>query len=104
VSGTNRKILWRLLLAALLLVGQAGAQLHAYAHVASGQIDPAGLDNQPCTDCLSFAPLHSAVGASPCVPPVDPDAATPFPGQVAGPVVVEVRVHGFRSRAPPTRL
>lgn len=105
MSGSNRKLFWRLLLALMLLVGQAGAQIHAYAHITSDKpADSTGLHTQPCNDCLSFAPLQSAVGASPAVVPVDPDAATPFPGQLAGPVFTQLRVAGFRSRAPPTHL
>ncbi len=105
MSRVNRKIMWRLLLALMLLVGQAGAQIHGYAHLTSDQpVDRGQLDTQPCGECLSFAPLTSAVGASPSLPPVDPDAATPVPGQIAGPVVTQIRVYGFRSRAPPILL
>ncbi len=103
MSRLNRKIAWRLVLALALMVGQAGAQVHAYAHLASDSrpVAPAGLHTQPCNQCLSFAPLLSAVGPASNVLSFDwGEALTPVrPIAVAS--RVQPRLHGFQSRAPP---
>jgi len=96
----------RLLLALVLLLGQASAQVHAYSHLdsTSGPVDPTGLHTQLCSHCLSSAALLSAVGSS-------NHLVVPAFGQ-------EVRIssllavapfaqpcqHGFQSRAPPVFL
>jgi len=51
------------ILSLALLVGQLGAEAHAYSHLSDAtksRPDAA----QGCRTCLSFAPVHSAVGGS----------------------------------------
>jgi len=99
---SRRKLALRLLLAALLLVGQFGAQVHAYAHATNpAPVDPSSLHTQACNLCSSFAPLLSAVGSSACAFVVD--AGGEVRAQRAhGPLALLQRpVLAFRSRAPP---
>ena len=86
-----------------LLVGQLGAEAHAYSHLSD---DTQGLPEttQSCRACLSFAPLLSAVGGSSSeFLAHDCTAENYFP-------VDDIRVPeshsrpAFQSRTPPTLL
>ena len=84
------------------VLAQAGAQVHAYAHLAS---DPAGsapaTQGQGCTECLSFASVvHAAGGADTLLVLLPRDVRWPMPA-AAGHRVERFHSHCFRSRAPP---
>jgi hypothetical protein len=86
-----------------LLIAQLGTQAHAYSHLSP---DPHGVPStiQSCGQCLSFAPLLTAVGGSHClwladrceterivpVNTIQPSYRQPYPA--------------FRSRAPPALI
>lgn len=83
-----------------LLVGQLGAEAHAYSHLSDNSKGLPGT-SQSCRACLSFAPVQAAVGgllaafvAAPCAGesyvPLDQIPAFHAPSHRA-----------FQSRAPP---
>ena len=101
--GRRIELRFALMLAVSLLCAQWTAQAHAYSHLSSRPIAalPLELKAQPCSDCLSFAPLlATAPGSS--LP-----ALSVSPGSVAAPAGVYASLisrgfpAGFRSRAPP---
>lgn len=86
-----------------LLVGQLGAEAHAYSHLSD---DSKGLPgtSQSCRACLSFAPVQAAVGGSPAVLVVAPCAAE-FSAPLDEILVPNSPSHrAFQSRAPPVLL
>ena len=91
------------LLSLALLVGQLGAETHAYTHLLD---DTDGLPSttQNCRACLSSASLQSAVGSSPTtfiVARFEAEAFVPLDPIV----VVQGSAHrAFQSRAPPALL
>ena len=98
----NRKLSVYLLSLALLMA-QFGMIAHASTHL---RADPhaAPTQTQLCGECLSFAPLHNAVGSAPAVvlsvkSPVrrftEVEAVAPVPPRA---------FDAFRSRAPPVSL
>lgn len=91
------------LLSLALLFGQLGAQAHAFSHLSDGS---KGLPDttQSCRACLSFAPLHSAVGGSTCAFVVDQCAAETFIPLDAILVPSSPSHRAFQSRAPPVLL
>ena len=102
LSSRRLNLLARLLSLALLL-GQLGAEAHAYSHLLN---DADGLPSttQNCRACLSNAPLLSAVGSSPAafvVARLEGEAFVPSdPVHAAqGPAL-----RAFQSRAPPAIL
>lgn len=100
---THRFRLIARVLALALLIGQLGAEAHAYSHLAD---DPHGLSGaaQNCRVCLSFAPLSSAVGGSPSVLVVDPCAADTFIPLDEILIPNSPSHRAFQSRAPPVLL
>ena len=91
------------MLAMALLCAQWAAQAHAYWHLSS---KPAAthqleLKGQPCSDCLSFAPLLSAAAGTslPSVPA--PQGVDPAPASVSFSLIGRDFPAAFRSRAPP---
>lgn len=91
------------ILSLALLIGQLGAEAHAYSHLTD---DPQGLPDtaQSCRGCLSFAPLLSAVGGSQSVLLVAPCAAATSVSVDAALVPASPHHPAFRSRAPPVLL
>lgn len=102
---SSRKLAFRLLLAAALLLGQFGAQAHAYAHATGNQpVDLSSLHTQACNLCPSFAPLLSAVGSSACAPVVALGGELRSLGAQASGADSHRPLLAFRSRAPPVLL
>ena len=103
VLSSRRLSLIARLLSLALLLGQLGAEAHAYSHLLD---DADGLPSttQNCRACLSGAPLLSAVGSSPTsfvVARCEADSFLP-PDTV---VVARGPAHrAFQSRAPPAIL
>jgi len=91
------------LLALALLLAQFGATAHAYSHLKG---EPYGVPGTPqgCGLCLSFMPLTTAVGSTPCVIAINFDKADcPAPTVTAPPAGRAFRP-AFRPRAPPGLL
>lgn len=86
-----------------LLVGQFGAEAHAYSHLAD---DSKGLPgaSQSCRACLSFAPVQAAVGGSPTVLVMAPCVAESFAPLDEILVPDSPSRRAFQSRAPPVLL
>lgn len=86
-----------------LLVGQFGAEAHAYSHLAD---DSKGLPgaSQSCRACLSFAPVQAAVGGSPAVLVMAPCVAESFAPLDEILVPDSPSRRAFQSRAPPVLL
>ncbi len=87
-------------LALALLIGQMGAQAHAWSHIGD---DQQGLPDtsQGCRTCVSFAPLLSAVGGTQAAVPVQPQAAESFVLAQAIEIPDCPARRAFQSRAPP---
>jgi hypothetical protein len=102
----TQKTAARLFLALALLVAQSGAQIHAYSHLRPGSnpSDLAGTSSRLCGDCLSFAPLLSAAGASDASFVAATVKVAALLCTSIAPRVEERRHHAFRSRAPPHLL
>jgi len=91
-----------------LVIAQMGAITHAYSHdramgspaVGSGSLHFVGSHN-PCGDCLAFAPLLSAAGASGSLPFLDPEARDAIAHALPDSLVDGLPFLAFRSRAPP---
>lgn len=103
VLSSRRLSLIARLLSLALLLGQLGAEAHAYSHLLD---DTDGLPSttQNCRACLSNAPLLSAVGSSPfafVVARLEGEAWYPS-GSIADPQCPTHRA--FNSRAPPALL
>jgi hypothetical protein len=92
-----------LMLAMSLLCAQWAAQAHAYSHLSSRPAAtlPQELKSQPCTDCLSFAPLLAAAAASSLPAPAIPRGAVAAPASVPESLISRGFPAAFRSRAPP---
>lgn len=91
------------LLSLALLVGQLGAEAHAYSHL---QDDTDGLPStaQNCRACLSNAPLASAMGSSPSAFIVARSKSGTFL-PLDSVIVAQGPAHrAFQSRAPPELL
>ena len=103
VLSSRRVSLIARLLSLALLIGQLGAETHAYTHLLD---DTDGLPSttQNCRACLSSAPLQSAVGSSPTsfiVARCEAEAFVPLDAIV----VAQGPAHrAFQSRAPPALL
>jgi hypothetical protein len=86
-----------------LLIGQLGAEAHAYSHLSD---DSKGLPgtSQSCRACLSFAPVQAAVGGSSAAFVVAPCAGELYvlPEEILVPNSPSRRA--FQSRAPPVLL
>lgn len=91
----------RVLVVLALLVAHSGAEAHAYSHLTT---DPSGLPTQSCSECLSFAPLHSAVGASPVPLLIEYQDAGDVVPAARLPAHYSSRPSPFQSRAPPELL
>jgi hypothetical protein len=92
-----------MLLALALVLAQTGAVMHGYSHLrASGETPPASpASSHSCPDCLSFAPLLAAAGATSHSLSVAPaQSGTTYRIPVA-PLSGQSPQHAFRSRAPP---
>jgi hypothetical protein len=95
--------LW-VVLALIVLIAQAGAQAHAYAHLSSRTGSPTDLQHgrpAACGDCLAFAPLLAAASgtAFPVVPTLAP-ASMPVAAGIAA-AHRSFALTAYRSRAPP---
>jgi hypothetical protein len=91
----------RVLLVLALLIARGGAVTHAYAHLAN---DPTNLPTQTCDECLSFAPLLSAVGSTSNAILIEHrDADSPV-SLAAARIACVSRPAPFQSRAPPSLL
>ena len=100
---TPRTFIVHVLLALSLLVAQSLAQAHVYSHLRSGApaTDFGTAAGQLCSQCLSGAPLLSAV-SSPVAPQVSVSPVVVPCEDAAVPVRVEIsRYYAYRSRAPP---
>jgi hypothetical protein len=88
------------LLSLALLFGQWGAEAHAYSHLSDAS---KGLPDtaQSCRACLSFAPLHSAVGTSACAFSVHQCATDDFVSLDEIQVPNSPSLRAYQSRAPP---
>lgn len=101
LSNKRMQLAGRILLVVALLIARGGAVTHAYAHLAN---DPPSLPAQTCDECLSFAPLLSAVGGSSNVILIEHrDADVPVV-PAALPIACVSRPAAFQSRAPPSLL
>jgi hypothetical protein len=92
-----------LILALVLALAQTGAVLHGYLHLrAAGEtLPPAPVSSHPCPDCLSFAPLLAAAGAtSHSLSVARAHSGTTYRIPVA-PLSGQSPQYAFRSRAPP---
>jgi hypothetical protein len=86
-----------MLLALALVLAQTGAVMHGYSHLRASS--PAS--SHSCPDCLSFAPLLAAAGATSHSLSVAPaQSGTTYRIPVA-PLSGQSPQHAFRSRAPP---
>lgn len=91
------------LLSLALVLGQLGAEAHAYSHLSDAS---KGLPDtaQSCRACLSFAPLHSAVGGSLSEFVVDQCSADTFVPLDEILIPHSPSRRAFQSRAPPALL
>ena len=98
----NRKLFVHLLSLALL-IAQFGMIAHASTHL---RVDPhaAPTQAQLCGECLSFAPLHNAVGGAPAVVIAVKSPVDRFIEAEAVATVPPRAFDAFRSRAPPVLL
>lgn len=98
----NRKLFVHLLSLALL-IAQFGMIAHASTHL---RADPhaAPTQAQLCGECLSFAPLHNAVGGAPAIVIVVKSPVALIHEVVAVAAVPPRAFDAFRSRAPPVSL
>lgn len=103
VLSSRRLSLFARLLSLALLVGQLGAEAHAYSHLLD---DTDGLPStaQNCRACLSNAPLTNAVGSSPA--PFIVARSEPETFLSLDPVIVAQgpAYRAFQPRAPPALL
>jgi len=99
LSSRRVRLIARLLSLALLF-GQLGAEAHAYSHLSDAS---KGLPDtaQSCRACLSFAPLHSAVGTSASVFVVHQCATDDFVPLDEILVPNSPSLRAYQSRAPP---
>ena len=102
LSSRRLSLIARLLSLALLL-GQLGAEAHAYSHLFD-ETDGLPSTTQNCRACLSGAPLLSAVGCSPTAFVLARSEGDSFlPLEPA--LVAQGPAHrAFQSRAPPALL
>lgn len=103
VLSSRRLSLIARLLSLALLLGQLGAETHAYSHLLD---DTDGLPSttQNCRACLSSAPLQSAVGSAPVAFTVARlEGGDPLPAESV-PVFQSPTHRAFQSRAPPALL
>jgi hypothetical protein len=102
VTRRNRTI-WVHLLSLALLMAQWGMLAHASTHL---NADPhaAPTKTQVCGECLSFAPLLTAVGNAPAVVLSVQHATHRVLDAEAAAVVPPRAFDAFRSRAPPVSL
>jgi hypothetical protein len=88
-----------------LLIAQFGAVSHSYAHdIAAGAPTAqrsALANHDPCTDCLAFAPLLAAAGASGSLLSIEPPGRGLAARPTAGSPLESSLSLAFRSRAPP---
>jgi hypothetical protein len=86
-----------------LLIGQLGAEAHAYSHLSDHS---KGLPDtvQSCRACLSFAPVQSAVGGGSSAFVVAECAPEIFAALDAIQLPLGPPHRAFQSRAPPTLL
>jgi len=103
VLSSRRLNLIARLLSLALLVGQLGAEAHAYSHL-SDDTDSLPNTTQNCRACLSGAPLQSVVGSSPPTLILARCEAETFLPQVAVDVPRSPAHRAFQSRAPPALL
>jgi hypothetical protein len=91
------------LLSFALLFAQLGFAAHASTHL---RADPHGAPTkaQPCSECLSFAPLQNGVGSAPTVVLAIKPPALRIHEIEAVAAVPPRAFDAFRSRAPPTSL
>ena len=91
------------LLSLALLVAQFGMIAHASTHL---RADPhaAPTQTQLCGECLSFAPLHNAVGSAPAVVLSVKSPVHQIIEVEAVATVPPRAFDAFRSRAPPVVL
>ena len=101
---------WRsrlLLLAAVaMLVGQLGAQAHAYSHSGSPSApsDQLHTHHDLCQECLAFTPLLAGAGGLDHTMSFA-DAKALWQASSAGASLISLElVLAFRSRAPPSSL
>ena len=95
----NRKLFVHLL-SLTLLFAQFGMVVHASTHLKTdGHAIPS--QAQLCGECLSFAPIHNAVGGSPPVVLVIKTPAQRIHEVVGIEAVPPRTFDAFRSRAPP---
>jgi hypothetical protein len=94
--------------AVALLIAQLGAMSHAYSHDAA--IDSptthqtGASSHDPCNDCLAYAPLLAAAGASGALPFIEPQGRGLATRATARSLVDLSLTLAFRSRAPPDTL
>jgi hypothetical protein len=89
-----------------LAVAQLGAISHAYSHDAalgSSTAHPIGISSHDvCNDCLAYAPLLAAAGASGSLPRLDPQGRIDATRARLSSLVELSPLLAFRSRAPPS--
>jgi hypothetical protein len=97
-----RRILFSLLMALAVVLGQQAVALHDLSH-ATGHKKESTTGSSTCDKCFACAELSSAVGST--IPPVTlPDSAPQAFDVATGAVVCTAPRLAFRSRAPPTLL
>jgi hypothetical protein len=93
-----------------LVIAQMGATRHAYSHdaaVGSASVGSASMQligavsHNPCGDCLAYAPLLSAAGASGSLPLIEPEVRDAVARALPDSLVDGLPFLAFRSRAPP---
>ena len=91
--------------ALLLLTAQIGAMSHAYSHdgrVGSAPAHGSGAtSHSPCDECLAYAPLLAAAGASGALPFIEPQSHGAAARQRGDSIANVSLILAFRSRAPP---
>jgi hypothetical protein len=88
-----------------LLFAQLGAMSHAYSHDAaleSASTHQSGAStHDPCKDCLAYAPLLAAAGATGTLPSIQPQGRG-LATRASADSLVDLSLRlAFRSRAPP---
>ena len=90
---------------AALVIAQMGAMSHAYSHDAAAGSVPlqiiGAVSHNPCGDCLAYAPLLSAAGASGSLPPIEPEPRRATERALPDSLIDGLPFVAFRSRAPP---
>ena len=92
------------MLALIVLIAQAGAQAHAYSHLAATGSSQHLAHPAPCAGCNGFAPLLAVAGGASYPAVLAPAGGATLQAIDATAVPTATAPAAYRSRAPPRPL